>query len=256
MHVRFPIHTGNYHVAVSLEQKEKITANLSRHVMSYLQRRQYARAETGLLRGRCAGGRRTSRYLTAGYLLVKVLYVANAVGQFFILDALLGTDFHSFGIDIILALVEGKGTGESEIFPRVTLCDFHVRRYGRNNHRYTIECVLPINLFNEKVFAFLWCWLLFVSIVSFVSVCNWTRKFFSSQYRVSYVRKFLNAPAETGQVSEFAQEYIGGDGIFAFKVLSENSSDMLLHELINSLWGHFQDDKRKYVQSPYFESNP
>ena len=58
------------------------------------------------------------------------------------------------------------------IFPRVTFCDFLVRRLG-NNHRYTVQCVLPINLYNEKIYMILWFWMVFVAAASILSLIVW-----------------------------------------------------------------------------------
>lgn len=40
------------------------------------------------------GGRLYGNYLVSAYLIVKFLYVVNAIGQIFLLDAFLGIDYH------------------------------------------------------------------------------------------------------------------------------------------------------------------
>lgn len=54
------------------------------------------------------GGRLYGNYLISAYLLVKCLYVANAVGQLFLLDAMLGIDYHMYGLRVVQKLFRGK----------------------------------------------------------------------------------------------------------------------------------------------------
>ena len=44
---------------------------------------------------------------------------------------------------------------------------------GQNVHNYTVQCVLPWNLFNEKIYIFLWWWLVVVVAMSILGFLVW-----------------------------------------------------------------------------------
>lgn len=79
------------------------------------------------------------------YLIIKMLYLVNVLGQFFLLNSFIGRGFALWGWTAIQSLWTGDGWHDSPVFPRVSLCDFRVRRLA-NMHRYTVQCVLMINM--------------------------------------------------------------------------------------------------------------
>ena len=71
-------------------------------------------------------------YLTCAYLIVKLLYAGNVVGQLFLLDRFLGTDFRLYGVSVLQRMLAGQDWTTSTKFPRVTLCDMQIR-YTRSS---------------------------------------------------------------------------------------------------------------------------
>lgn len=59
----------------------------------------------------------------------------------------------------------------SLVFPKLAKCDFHY--YGPSGTKQTLDalCLLPHNIVNEKIFAFLWLWFIVLAIVSGVYLC-------------------------------------------------------------------------------------
>ena len=120
------------------------------------------------------------RLLTVVWLFVKLLYCINVIIQMTYIDTFLKTtdepydNSTSYG-DVIYDNIAKNNASfwkVSPIFPRKVLCDFAVRQF-KNVHSYSIQCDLNANPFTERVYMFLWAWLLFVSVVTTLSLVVW-----------------------------------------------------------------------------------
>jgi len=57
------------------------------------------------------GGKLYGNYLISGYMAVKLLYVANAVSQLFLLDSFLRIDYPMYGLRVVEQLIRGQDWG-------------------------------------------------------------------------------------------------------------------------------------------------
>ncbi|XP_046563569.1 innexin unc-9-like [Haliotis rubra] len=190
--------------------------------------------------------KRAGTYLTAFYLFIKVLYAANVIAQFFILNAFLATEYNMYGFDVMAKLASGQEWKESPRFPRVTLCDFKIRQL-QNIQTWTVQCVLPINLFNEKIFIFIWFWLVLVAALTCVNMVAWLYRVMFKRNRPAYIKKYLKISNElhTGSdkklCAKFADQYLRDDGVFVIRVISKNSTDLVATDLVFKLWQIYKD---------------
>ena len=199
------------------------------------------------------GGRLYGNYLTVAYLMIKVLYAANALGQLFLLEAFMDNGFHFYGLSVIQKLMKGEEWEESSRFPRVTLCDFAIRHHTRL-HNYVVQCVLTINLFNEKIFLFLWFWFVFVATVTFFNLCKWLVRSLYWRGQVNYVRKQLRAfdttSREPGVLAKFTENYLRRDGMFILRLIGMNMGEVVAAETLCGLWNNYSADRRFITENP------
>lgn len=99
----------------------------------------------------CSMGRHSGNYLALTYVLVKFLYIGNAIGQLFLLNLFMGRGFSLLGIETIQRWMNGQDMAAADRFPRITMCKFTIRTLGDNIQPYDVQCLLPINIYNEKV---------------------------------------------------------------------------------------------------------
>ena len=190
--------------------------------------------------------KRDGCFLTGFYVFTKMLYCANCVGQFFLLNSFLAMDFGGYGFEIISYFSQHGEWKESPRFPRVTLCDFMVRQLS-NVQRWTVQCVLPINLFNEKIFALIWFWLFFISVLSFYNLTTWLYHLLFSHNKELFIRKHLRIANQITcgfdkkLARRFANDYLREDGCFLLRIVGKNSTEIVLSDLVRILWMLFKD---------------
>ena len=110
-------------------------------------------------------------------------------------------------------------------------------------HRYVVQCVLPINLFNEKIFIFIWFWFAMLCIVTVCSALKWTWNLTFWPAQVKYIRRQLRSVAQNKRehenISKFANKYLKRDGIFIVRLLGNNVGHLVAAEVTNGLWDNY-----------------
>jgi hypothetical protein len=160
-------------------------------------------------------------------------------------------------------LVNGHEWENSGHFPRVTLCDFAVRALGQKAHNYTVQCVLMINLFNEKVFIVLWFWYIFMLFVTAYNFIRWCCDVIRFNPRIQVVRNYLKLalPPNTSlpsdrEVHAFVSHKLQMDGVFLLRLVQSNAGDTIAANLTYAMWKRFQEklnDEKDHQPSPPYD---
>jgi len=109
------------------------------------------------------------------YFLCELLSFVNVVGQIFFIDTFLGGQFLTYGTEVLEVSelgTEGRVDPMSKIFPKITKCTFHL--YGPSG---TIQnkdglCVLALNNINEKIYIFVWFWLVILAALTAILIVS------------------------------------------------------------------------------------
>ncbi|KHJ92503.1 innexin-3 domain protein [Oesophagostomum dentatum] len=185
--------------------------------------------------------------LTLALLFSKLLSIAVVVGEILFTGWFMGAG-QMHGLRVVVDALNGRQWESSGNFPRVTFCDLQVRELGGAVHRWSLQCVLMINMFNEKIFVFLWWWfciLLFISILNFF---RWiVRLSFDSQraFVTAVLEAAMNEDVDSRDVSDFCKSGLKTDGTTIVHLIEENATIYQAGEFLVPLWQEFMNAKSK-----------
>ena len=201
---------------------------------------------------------------TLTYLAVKFLYIINTISQFCLLNAFLSFPPTTHGISGLRRLLVGEHAFESPRFPRVTMCDFMTRHLGSNQHWYAVQCNLPINIYNDRIFAAIWIWLIALTALNIISFVSWMI-FLTHRYRLASIEKYLSISADDdvendglwpGAVSVKSKEfvnYLQSDGYVMFRIVAHNIDAVLAERLIQLLYKSYCRSARNHFYKDEYQ---
>ncbi|VDP55817.1 unnamed protein product [Schistosoma margrebowiei] len=105
---------------------------------------------------------------------------------------------------------------------------------------YTLQCVLPINMFLEKIYIFLWLWFFLVGIVTFSSIIIWIRRIGTRTVRLTWIQQQLITIRQYDKFEkgfeQFVDNHMGPDGVFLLRLIAQNYGDLVAGDTIGELW--------------------
>uniref|UniRef100_A0A915E9N7 Innexin n=1 Tax=Ditylenchus dipsaci TaxID=166011 RepID=A0A915E9N7_9BILA len=193
-------------------------------------------------------GRTVGCYVSLLYVCIKIMYLVNVAGQFWLMNAFIGQDYHYWGISVLKALITGKNWQDSPIFPRLTLCDVPIRRMG-DTPRYTLQCHLRINTYIEKIYLFIWWGFLIVAVLTLFNCLYYfvvlillpcTRE--RSVRHLLKQNKFhdrLSSKQGSRTVRRFAKHALRHDGVLLFWFIEGHAGPIVARDLAARLFENF-----------------
>lgn len=207
-------------------------------------------------------GRSHGNVLFFSYMLVKVLYIVVLSIQLVILQVFLGNDprFNVLlhGARVIDTLLRNGTWHQNPIFPIKTVCTFEAEQQG-NPLPYTLECIIPVNLYNDKFFALFT--IAFPVLIALV-VISTVRWFFDNSKvgRRAFVKAHLETPlaldsSSSRDLSLFAEEYLRRDGLFCLTLIKMNVGRDVVENVLETMWNQFQDELEETAKGDEVDSS-
>jgi hypothetical protein len=162
------------------------------------------------------------------YIFKKFIILLNIIFQFTILTLFVGKKDPYWGWKLLNTTINDKIKVENIYFPYITFCDISFKRIG-DLHNYSIQCLLQINIINEKIFLFIWYWLIFLFVLSLINFLFILIKFFSPLriLQMKYLSKNMKLNKKFLQM--FDKEF------FFIILLINNNYDVFLMELLTEI---------------------
>ncbi|CAL8103943.1 unnamed protein product [Calicophoron daubneyi] len=201
--------------------------------------------------------KRLGTWLAFTYLLIKMCYLTNSIGQLYLMQRFLGFNdsLSNFGMDLSQYMLSGQNWEQTRIFPRISFCYMaDLRQLGTTN-RYIAQCVLPVNMLNEKMYIFLWFWIATVAICTALSIPLWLIRLGLTKNRLHFIKKFLRitdqfTKSDKTKLKRFTNDFLRHDGVFLLRMISMNAGDVITSEVVSKLWTTYSEAEKPALSLP------
>jgi hypothetical protein len=197
-------------------------------------------------------------YLHSTYLLMKVFYMSIAVVQLLLINSFLSSKTYEFNaFKMLKEILLGHELQETSVFPRIVQCDLNIGHEitADRSHDYSIRCILPLNLFVEKVYIFLYVWCVGLIVLVGYDLLKWSYRLVNFKLNIAFIKyriklvDMIRGDVDKLTLKIFIRAYLGHDGIFMIRLIEKNSNIIVSQDLVKRLWYDFYKSVHKVDRS-------
>ena len=121
------------------------------------------------------------------FLMCDFLNIINVFANMFLINRFINDEFFTYGPRCVQYFQNPKSVEVSPLtftFPKLTKCEFQLFGVSGTVQNLDAICVLALNILNEKVYLFLWFWLVILSCITCVVFFFRTSLMFVKRFRV------------------------------------------------------------------------
>lgn len=119
----------------------------------------------------------------------------------------------------------------AHVFPKLSKCDFF--KYGPSGSQETRDalCLLSLNVLNDKIFAIIYVWFIFLLIISAINLILCLVTLVSKRYRIYCLRSVLMFEFSDSQLRRVTNQANTGD-CFVFRQMARNLDSGMFVDLV------------------------
>ena len=183
-------------------------------------------------------------------ILTNIGLLSGTSAQIYLINKFLDGQFLSYGYDC-WNYTEGEHPMDI-VFPTTTSCRFNYHGGTGQRQRIVSMCVLPMNVVNQRIYMILWFWLIFLSIISGLTVL-YRLAMFSQRWIRSKLMHLRMGKKKSQYHSVRALSYECGLGEwFLLYLLCNNINTLIFEEIIQDLQEKLRE-RRIGRENCYFE---
>lgn len=114
-----------------------------------------------------------------------------------------------------------------------------------NIHQHSVQCFLPLNAFNQKIYSLLFMWMPVVVVVTVFGVFIWCVSMVTD--RKDFISRHLSHDASQEEVTSFIDQYLRVDGLFMLKLISHNTNRLSTDHLVQLLWQTWRETREGLI---------
>ena len=185
---------------------------------------------------------RCHRQLIVAYVCCEIINCINVVGNIYFIDKFLGGVFLEYGFRAAVGFSNEDQESRSDsmviTFPRMTKCSFNYYGASGNIQKIDALCLLPLNIVNEKIYIFLWFWLIFLAGTTGLNLLYRFIFLISPPLRLYFLRRLTSPSLDS---SRTVVKRVPISDYFLIYLLGKNIDGVHFNGLIDDMAAHLSN---------------